>query len=542
MATLNINGQRVKVDDSFLQLSPEQQEATVNEIAGSIGSQQSQQEASPAQADDQRVHADGWSAATEADKMEAMRGTRAFSDATDSILTGIPFGDEIVSGAMAPFKAGISAIKGDGFDIGREYNRSMDLEAELQKRRNERSPIASTVGGVAGGLGVGGVAAKGGLTLLNGAKPTLASMGGRGMAEGAIWGGLYGAGEGRGLTDRAFNAVTGAGTGAAIGGATGALGRMGVGKLDTAGLPTADDLQAAAKAAYTRADDAGVVYSKDALARIRDKLTGEFADFGYHPELQSGAKVALAEINRLADQNVTLKGMDTARKIAGNSFQMGNKSNNALSSKVTSAIDDLISNPQAGDIISGNGALASGAIKEARGLYSQARKLETVNDLIERAGLRAGSSGSGANIENATRQELSKILKSDKMKRGFTKVELEALKKAVLGTKAQNVLRAVGKFAPSGVVSGGIGSSTGAFIGNLIGGPVGATAGMVGLPAIGLGAKTAADAAARNSAQIVQAIIASGGKMPQAQITATRKALIDLLTRSGAQAAPMSRS
>lgn len=504
--------------------------------------QQQELPAPQQQADDPRTHADGWSAAAEADKIEAWRGTGAFSDATDSILTGIPFGDEIVSGAMAPFKAGISAIKGEGFDIGREYNRSMDLEAELQRRRNERSPIASTVGGVAGGLGAGGVAAKSGLTLLNGAKATLPSMAGRGMAEGAIWGGLYGAGEGRGLKDRAFNAVTGAGTGAAIGGATGALGRIGASKVDTAGLSTADDLQAAAKAAYARADHAGVVYSKDALARIRDKLTGEFADFGYHPELQSGAKVALSEINRLADQNVSLKGMDTARKIAGNSFQMGNKANNALSSKVTSAIDDLIANPQAGDILSGNGAAAAEAIKEARGLYGQARKLETVNDLIERAGLRAGSSGSGANIENATRQELSKILKSDKMQRGFTKTELEALRQAVLGTKAQNALRAVGKFAPTGVVSGGVGVSTGGAVGSFLGGPVGAAVGATALPAIGFAAKTAADAAARNSAKIVQALIASGGKMPQAQITTTRKALIDLLTRSGAQLAPMSRN
>lgn len=37
MATLTINGKRVKVDDSFLSLSPEQQNATVDEIAASIG-------------------------------------------------------------------------------------------------------------------------------------------------------------------------------------------------------------------------------------------------------------------------------------------------------------------------------------------------------------------------------------------------------------------------------------------------------------------------------------------------------------------------
>lgn len=36
MPTLNINGKRIKVDDSFLKLSPEQQNAAVEEIASNI--------------------------------------------------------------------------------------------------------------------------------------------------------------------------------------------------------------------------------------------------------------------------------------------------------------------------------------------------------------------------------------------------------------------------------------------------------------------------------------------------------------------------
>lgn len=40
--TLNIGGKRVKVDKSFMQLSPEQQNATVDEIAASIGANQSE--------------------------------------------------------------------------------------------------------------------------------------------------------------------------------------------------------------------------------------------------------------------------------------------------------------------------------------------------------------------------------------------------------------------------------------------------------------------------------------------------------------------
>lgn len=37
MPTLNIEGKRVKVDDSFMQLSPEEQAETVDEIAQTLG-------------------------------------------------------------------------------------------------------------------------------------------------------------------------------------------------------------------------------------------------------------------------------------------------------------------------------------------------------------------------------------------------------------------------------------------------------------------------------------------------------------------------
>lgn len=45
MATLTVNGQRVKVDDAFLSMSPQQQEQTVNEIAASLGQGQPQVQA-----------------------------------------------------------------------------------------------------------------------------------------------------------------------------------------------------------------------------------------------------------------------------------------------------------------------------------------------------------------------------------------------------------------------------------------------------------------------------------------------------------------
>lgn len=464
-----------------------------------------------------------WTPAAEVNAREDVLGTSTLADMTASGMANVvPFLDEAYSATVgAPIRAVSDWAKGDGFDYGRSYEREQAIQAEEQRRRDERSPIASLVGKVGGGLAAGGVLAKGGVSLLNGAQPTLASMAGRGALEGAAYGGAYGAGEGSGINERIQNALWGAGTGAVIGGGSGALGSVGAGKIDRSALPTADDWLEKASAAYQRADDAGVMYSKDAMTRIRDSLTKDFAEFGYHPELQPGAKVALNEINRLADQDVTFKGLDTARKIAGNAFQPGNKSNNALNSKIVAALDDLVANPQTGDVIGGDAIQASLASKEARAAYSQGRKLEAFNDLLEKAGRRAARTGSGGNIQNTTKQELSKILDNPKLRRGFTPDELKAVEQAVMGTPTEKAMRLVGKLSPEG---NGL-----MMMLQMLGG---ATTGGATLPtaAVGMAAKRGAEAMQRNSAQIAESLIASGGKLPKPELSAIRKAIVEALT------------
>lgn len=472
-----------------------------------------------------------WSAQQEADKIEAIQKPGAISDASASVVAkGIPFADEIVGGMMTPVRAAKDWWNGDGLDLGRSYDRSVELERELQRRREDRSPIASTVGSIAGGMALGGVAASGGATLLQGAKPTLASLAGGGAAEGAAYGALYGAGEGDGLDDRVDKAVRGGIVGGVTGGALGALGRIGAGKVDPKAYPSADDLHATASAAYKAADDAGVVYTPEAMDRLFTNLRSQFADFGYDPALQPKAAVALGKIEELVGQNVTLKGLDTVRKIAGNAYEAGNKSSNALSTKIASAIDDLVTNPQAGDVLTGDGAVAANAIESAREAYRQARKLEIVQALLGRGEANAATSGTGANVENATRQQLKRFLLNEKMNRGFTDPEMSALSDAVLGTKLQNALRAIGKMSPD---NGGL---MGAL--HLLG--AGSTGG-ASLPfaAATTVAKHGADAMSRNPARIVEALIANGGQaLPPPTVSAARKAIIDALVRGGGQVAP----
>jgi hypothetical protein len=121
---------------------------------------------------------------------------------------------------------------------------------------------------------------------------------------------------------------------------------------------------------------------------------------------------------------------------------------------------------------------------------------------LDRADRRAGSTGSGGNVENATRQELRKILDNKKLMRGFKPDELDAIRTAVMGSGTQNTLRLLGKMSPQG---SGLMAALG----------LGWVAAMpeVAVPAmlIGASAKKGAEVMTKANAEYAKRLIASGG-------------------------------
>lgn len=460
----------------------------------------------------------------EADQIEKLRGTSTFADMTGSgMAKGIPFADEIYSILSAIPNAAIRFAKGEA-PIN-EYEHSMQLQEELQRRREKRSPVGSTVGAVLGGLGAAGPLIKGGATLLNSAKATLPSLMGRGAAEGAAYGAAYGAGEGRGLEERARNAAWGAGVGAGTGAATGALARVGAGKVADDAIPSTEQLRAMGSQAYKQADDAGVVFTPQAVEKLQQRVTADFADFGFLPELQPGAAAVLKEINRQGGNNVTLKGMETIRKVAGNAFIPGNKSNNALVNKVVNRIDEIVASPGADDVLMGDAQAGAAALKQAREAWSRSAKAEGVENALKKADLRAASTGSGGNADNATRQALRRFLETQ---RGLSDAERKVIEKAIKGGPVQNALRLMGKLSPSG---NGLMAALG--IGGTMVNP------LVGVASLGgMGAKAAADAMTKQNVNLAQNIIRSGGKLPTGDVSGFRKLIAEALALSGAQQLP----
>lgn len=419
----------------------------------------------------------------------------AAADTADLIGNGASFGfgNKLAAGLRAPF-------------TDKTYAEELEGMRAQTDRARDRAGTAGTVAELAGAI-TGPVAAAGKGATLAGRFGTGAMEGAKGLAARSGLMGVEGAGYGA-LTAAGNDQDVGAGAG--LGFLGGSLGNMageaisaGVGKV--AGLfnkkpsiPSADELVALKDAAYKRADSAGVAYTPQAVDKINAKVVQGLTDLGYDPALMPGASVAVKRLQDLQGQNVTLTGLDTIRKIASNGFIPGNKPNNAAVTRIIQSIDELIDNAGTGDVLMGNGTAAAGALKEARSLASRVAKTGKIEDAVSKADLRAASTGSGGNADNATRQNLRRVLENP---RGFTADERKALEAVVRGTPGQNALRLAGKLSPSGnglMAALGVG-------GAMVNPAVGA------LSLGGMGAKAAADSLTKKNVEELTKIILAGG-------------------------------
>jgi len=138
-------------------------------------------------------------------------------------------------------------------------------------------------------------------------------------------------------------------------------------------------------------------------------------------------------------------------------------------------------------------------------LWSQASKSDAIETLIDRAKISA-SNFSGSGMENALRTEFRALAKDPAKMRLFAPDEREAIRKVAMGGPVDNVMRFIGKFAPTSLVSGALSSGTGV----LFGGPIGAVA----LPAAGFAARQGATAMTKRNADMAAALM-RGGKLSQ---------------------------
>lgn len=218
MPTLNINGRRVRVDDSFLSLTPEQQNATVDEITSQLGEAP---QAESAQSQDMRSDLSSMSnklgdasidslAQVRFDQMpEWKKPIVAAGDLVDLAANGMTmgFGNKAAAAARAAF-------------TDKTYDEELAAMRQATQGARDRAQTAGFISEMGGALATPMALASRGATLagrfgtgaMEGAKGIAARAGLMG-AEGAAYGGLSAAGND---TDIAEGALLGGGLGAAV--------------------------------------------------------------------------------------------------------------------------------------------------------------------------------------------------------------------------------------------------------------------------------------------------------------------------------------
>ena len=141
---------------------------------------------------------------------------------------------------------------------------------------------------------------------------------------------------------------------------------------------------------------------------------------------------------------------------------------------------------------------------------------------------------------NALRNEFRRADRNQIMGKlaGMTDDEVTAVQGVARGSRVENVARAAGRSAPrsigSALYTGGLPLMTGALAGSPA---IGAALGGSALVAGALG-RAVSNRMQRKNADIVKALIATGGDMPTAQISDNLKAIIDQLVSGLGPRAP----
>ncbi len=269
-------------------------------------------------------------------------------------------------------------------------------------------------------------------------------------------------------------------------------------------VPTTQELKTQGSNAYQAAEQAGVIVSKSSFKNMVSNLEKDLADAAIDQTLHPKAIAALKRLQDTND-NVTLKGIDVLRRVANGAASSADKDERRIARIIKDAIDEYVDGLTPADLVAGDASKAVGELKRARELWSKATKGDTIETIIQKA-KDSSSQFSGSGYENALRTQFRGLAKNERSMRRFNKEEQAAIRKVANGGPVENTLRLFGKLAPTGIVSGGIGTS----LGYAAGGPAGAVA----LPAVGLASRAGATAMTARNARAASELMRRGGPAP----------------------------
>ncbi|PWE56754.1 hypothetical protein DEM27_10350 [Metarhizobium album] len=494
MPILDIEGRRIEVDDSFLSLSPEDQEATVMEIAGSLGIG-----GGPTLETAKQDRDDFYNSGIYAGSMNPL----------GSIAKGV---DAFASGAQRAALLGwddeASAAVNTAGGLTGDYE-SARSDANLKKMaQRDQNPVLSLAGEIAGSIAAGSSAAQAMSTA--GRATTMGGKALRAAGEGAAVGAVAGAGEsdpGERLGGAAMGAGIGAITGGALSAAGDALAGRSARRAAEAAAPSVDELAEASSALYQKADAAGVVIKPEAMDKLVNKMTVLAGRI--NRDLRPKTAGVVDDIQAMAGKPLSLAEFDELRQTIGLVMKNADPQDVRTLTQMKSTMDAFADRAGRAEVDGDAGGFK--LLKEARDLWAKKAKTEIVEEMLDLADVKSGRY-SQSGLQNAIRDKASQLyskISSGKVK-GFTQEEVALVRKMAKGEMTPTAVNWLAKWAPRGVVSLSGGVGVGGAVGTFLGGPVGGVIGSAVPGGIGFAASKAADNAALRGASALRDAAASG--------------------------------
>lgn len=247
-----------------------------------------------------------------------------------------------------------------------------------------------------------------------------------------------------------------------------------------AGTPTVERLKTEAGDIYDSARDSGFIFTTPEVNRVADDIAAAAMTEGLDPTLHQGATAALKRLQDAKGRGMTVQDAMTMRRVLSAAMRDPTNPDQArIASEMLRKFDDFTSTvPE---------------LAQANSLYARAKRAETLETAIELAASRAsGYTGSG--FENALRTEfraLERQIIKGQLK-GFSEEEIEAISKVARGGPVENILRYIGKLAPTGVVSMGMTGGVPFMVGSAFGVPAAGAAAAAGTMGMGMAARAGA--------------------------------------------------
>lgn len=297
------------------------------------------------------------------------------------------------------------------------------------------------------------------------------------------------------------------GSGVGLGGALSKVRSVAQREIE-ASVPTIDQLKKQAGDLYKRAEANGVTASPAQTQQLSADITGllrqegAISPTGRLSEVHPKVKEAAATIGDYAGQPMNPTQMQTVRGIIGDAAGSLEPKERRTASLLMDEFDNFV-DPLAPELSS------------ARAVASRYINAEKVAKARELADVRA-SQFSGSGLENALRTEFRGLDRN--LVKGKDRTSNDALVSAIedvsRGTPMSNVYRGMGKLAPTGTVSFGLGTVAPASAATLMGGPVAGmvTGGVTG--GLGMFGRKMAERSATRSADLAELIARNGGALP----------------------------